>query len=224
MDDEQTQWFRGTNGMVWGTLAFVIAAGVIALDIASGWHPPVGLGGLLFAVLAYVSLIRPRIGVGREELVLDHMFSTVRIPVAAVDSVAVGRTFEARVAGRSYVSAAVNRSLRDALRGRDIRGAEFTSGARPNSFRQMLRGRSQVSPPARPEPPRSKQHEVSYADFVVERVHSSAANARERAGIASDSPRLAQLAEEVRRTWAWPEIIAVAVIAVVFVVSIFVWG
>jgi hypothetical protein len=211
--DEQTQWFRATNGMVWGVLALVIAAAVIVLDVLGGWHPPVVVGAVLFAALTYVAMIRPRVGVRSDELVLDHMFSTMRIPVAAVDSIAVGRTFEARVAGRSYVSAAVSRSVRQALRGQTVSNRGLRGGGA---------GESPLRPSAAVEESAGKQHQMSYADFVVERVHASATYARERAGIAEHSPQQAELAARVRRVWAWPEIVGVAVLAVAFVVSFFV--
>lgn len=203
MAHEQTQWFRGTSGMVWGILAFVIAAGVIALDLAGGWHVQVVLGALLFAVLAYASLIRPRIGVQRDRLILDQMFSTTEIPMAAVRSTSIGRTFEAKTASHSYVSAAVGRSLRQALKGQVVRDT------------QLKRGGTVELPPTKP-------NEMSYADFVVERIHGRAVEARERAHIEDASPEQAELDAQVRRTWAWPEIAATAVLLVAFVVSFFV--
>jgi hypothetical protein len=201
--DEQTQWFRGTSGLVWGIVALVMAAAVMALDIAAGLDVPVVIGSLLFAALAYAALIRPRIGVGSDELILDHMFSTVRIPVAAVRSIAIGRTFEARTVDGAYVSAAVGRSLRQALKGRVIRDTQLRRG-------EPL-----------PPPPHTKPTEMSYADFVVERIHGLAVAARERAHIEDASPEQERLSEQVRRTWAWPEIVAVVVLAAAFVVSLF---
>lgn len=201
MTDEKTQWFRGTSGFVWGILALILAAVLIVVDVIGGWDAPVVTGGLLFGVLAYLALIRPRIGVARDELVLDHMLTTVRIPVAAVQGIAISRMCEVRAGGRRYLSAAVSRSVRQALRREVVRDSP-------------LQRRVPV------EEPKAKAADISYADFVAGRIHAVAHDARERAGIAAGSAEQTRLADGVRRTWAWPEVVVLSVVAVAFVVSL----
>lgn len=111
------EWYRGTSSWVWAALALIAVVVVIGIDIADGWHWPIFFATLLFAVLAYVAILRPRVGIEGGDLVLHHMYSTQRLPVAAVETVSIGRTFEATAGGRHYVSAAVSRSLRAVFKG-----------------------------------------------------------------------------------------------------------
>ena len=184
MAEQPTEWFRGTGSWIWGILAFVVAALIIVLDLVGGGDLAVVAAALLFALLAYVAVLRPRVGVQGGDLVLHHMYSTQRLPVAAVETVTVRRTFQATAGGRRYVSAAVSRSMRGALRRGD-------------------------RDPAR-----------NYADFVEDRVLHHAAEARDLAGIPARSDQQRALADDVRRTWAWPWLAATGVLVVALVVTI----
>ena len=115
MSQAPGEWFRGSSNGVWAIVALVAVVAVIVGDAVSGWHLAVTLGAVLFGLLAYATFVRPRVGVERGELVLHHLYSTQRLPVAAVESVAIGRTFEATAAGRHYVSSAIMRPLRQAI-------------------------------------------------------------------------------------------------------------
>jgi hypothetical protein len=61
----------------------------------------------------------------------------------------------------------------------------------------------------------------SYPYFVEERIRSAADDARSSSGVGRYSEEQAALAAEVRRDWAWPEIVALAVAGVVLVASFF---
>jgi len=113
--EQSAEWFRATSSWVWGSLAFFAAALVIVTDILAGWHPPVTVAALLFAVVCYVSVVRPRVGVQGGDLILHHMYSTQRLPLDSVDRVMVGRMFKATADGRAYVSSALSRSVRQSL-------------------------------------------------------------------------------------------------------------
>jgi len=183
--EQGAEWFRGTSSWVWGALALLAAAIVIVIDGVDGWDLAVIAAALLFAVLSYVAIIRPRVGVEAGDLVLHHMYSTQRLPVAAVETVAIGRTLEATAGGRHYVSAAVGRSLR----------ASFKSNG-----------------------PRDPQK--NYADFVEDRILHLADQARVEAGIRRESEEQFALAEDVRRTWAWPWVAVTGVLVVLLVLGL----
>ncbi len=110
-----TEWFLA-GGRVMGWLSLVVAAAVAVTALVDGPHVPVALGAVLFAVLAYVALLRPRVGIGGTRLLLRHLYSTQEIPLASIGTVRVGRMFEAMVDGRRYASPAVSRSLRKMIR------------------------------------------------------------------------------------------------------------
>ena len=65
-----------------------------------------------------------------------------------------------------------------------------------------------------------QRRDPPYADFVADRISHLAESARARRGIARHSPEQLALAAEVRRTLAWPEIVALAVACALFVGSL----
>ena len=118
MNDEQPdEWFRNSSSTVWGMLAAGIAAVIVVVDAITGWHPETTAGGVLFALVAYAAFIRTKVGVSDGDFVLHHLYSTVRFPMAALESVSVGRTLGAYAGGRTYVSGAVGRPIREAVKG-----------------------------------------------------------------------------------------------------------
>lgn len=62
--------------------------------------------------------------------------------------------------------------------------------------------------------------QVGYVDYVEDRIRGAMADERVRLGIPARSPAQAALAEQVRRTPAWPEIVALTAAVVTFVVSL----
>lgn len=110
------QWFPA-NGQATGIAVVVLVVVVAVLCVFSGVDPGVPGALLVFGVLAYVTLLRPRVGTTTEDLVVRRMFSELRIPLTSVEHVRVTRFFEATVAGRPLISPAVGRSRR-ALRAR----------------------------------------------------------------------------------------------------------
>lgn len=117
MAQRDGEWFHdGSSNAIWTGLAVVAAGAVVLADVVADWHPAVTLAALLFVLLSYVAFLRPAIGVVGGDLVLRHLYSTQRVPVATVEKVAVGRTLQISAGGRHYVSSAVMRPLRQAVR------------------------------------------------------------------------------------------------------------
>jgi hypothetical protein len=67
--------------------------------------------------------------------------------------------------------------------------------------------------------PGTKEVAQSYPDFVEERISRLAEDARTRAGVGMLSDEQLALASGVRRAWAWPEVVALVVSVLFFVVS-----
>lgn len=116
-DDQPEEWFRNSSSTAWGFLSAGAAIAVVVIDAATGWHPETTAGGVLFALVAYAAFIRTKVGVSEGDFVLHHLYSTVRFPMAALESVSVGRTLGAYAGGRTYVSGAVGRPMREAVKG-----------------------------------------------------------------------------------------------------------
>jgi len=113
--DGDIEWFQSGSSKIWGVLCMVLAAVVLVFAIV-GTSLPVALGAVLFGQLAYASMLRPRIGLTIDDLVLRSMYSSVEIPLPAIDNVIITRTFAARVVDKDYVSPAIGRSFRDIAR------------------------------------------------------------------------------------------------------------
>jgi uncharacterized membrane protein YidH (DUF202 family) len=116
-DVQPEEWFRNSSSTAWGLLSAGVALVVIVIDVVTGWHPATTAGGILFALVAYAAFVRTRVGVSEGDFVLHHLYSTVRFPLAALEGVSIGRTLGAYAGGRTYVSGAVGRSMREAVKG-----------------------------------------------------------------------------------------------------------
>lgn len=114
-------WFRPTSGRVMGVLGLLMAAGVGGLgvvDLDGRTRVLVVSGAILAGVLVWAALLRPRVGVQDRDLVLRSMLQTVRVPLAAVEELAVRQVLAVRVGERRLVSSAIGRPLRQVVRPR----------------------------------------------------------------------------------------------------------
>ena len=157
----------------------------------------------LFAgVVLYTSTVRPRVWVQGHELVLRNMLNTIRIPLAAVEELAVQQLLAVRAGGKRYVCAGVGRSMRQAMKGSSVQKARAQMGG--------LRGElSAVREPG-----------MHYGDFVEIRLQELVNEDRARRGIGRFSAEADELAKQVRREWAWPEIAALVVTIVFLTVTV----
>lgn len=125
MASKDVEWFVAPGNLVWAVASVVFGLGVTVVTLIEADDAIWPLAGLLFALLAYASMWRPRIGASSDTLLLRAMYSTQMIPLAAIDSVVISRTFAAHVIGRNYVSSAIGRGLRESVVGkRRPKGAE----------------------------------------------------------------------------------------------------
>ena len=117
------------------------------------------------------------------------MLDTISVPLAAVEQVAIGQMLAIGTATGRYVSPAVGKSWRKASKAN-----RAAKAGRPTA-------------------------DTTYADFVEERLSQLAEDARAQEGVAMMSAEQAALAEQARRQFAWPEIGALAVIALAALVA-----
>jgi hypothetical protein len=191
MDEAETEKFHPTNSRIFGVLALVVAAVIPVLWVVDrSAHLPTWLvwGSLLFGVLSFGSMLLPAIWLTPERLVLRNMLETVTIPLAAVEQVAVRQVTAILAGEKRYVSSAVGKSWRQALR-----SGQAGAAVDPT-----------VPAPAHP-------HEMAYADFVQQRIYERATQERQRLGIANSSDEQLEAARGLERQPTWPMIGAVAV-------------
>jgi hypothetical protein len=113
--EQQVEWFEA-SGRVGGAVTLALCAVAAVVCVVEGADAAAVAGIVLFAVLAHVSLLRPRIGTSHDDLIYRRMFSDLTVPLAAISEMRVGRLFEVTVGDRRLVSPAVGRSLRRTVR------------------------------------------------------------------------------------------------------------
>ncbi len=210
---EELQRFRPTNGRFMGALGLVLCAFVAAVFVLYE-SPHVAVPGVLGcacgAVLVWLAMLRPSVAASPTELRLRTLFENVSIPIASIDTVVVRRYLLVRAGGQKYICPAISRPLRKTVR-TEMRwgGQQFMA---PGLSEESLSGgtlQTQVD-----------RNELSYPDFVEQRIGQLAANDRARRGIEERSEEEYELGSEVVRRVAWLEIGALGVFAVAFVVAL----
>ena len=193
MADEVVEKFRPTSGRITGVIGLLLVAAIVligVLDREQGFPPAVVWSALCVGVVIWAAMLRPRLWVTTTDVVMRNMFSTVSVPLVAVEQIIVRQVVALRAGERRYVSPAVGKSWRQTLK------------------------TSKPGPPTRPGAPQS------YPAFVEDRLHQLTEEARAKAGVALLSDEQLALADGVRRTWAWPELGAFAASALGLVVTL----
>jgi hypothetical protein len=132
--------FKATSGRLTGVCALVIAAVVLILPVVDrGLDTPAWLLWLAAtgAVLAWAAMLKPAIAVHGDDLVLRNMLETVRIPLAAVEQIAVRQVTAVRAGEKRYVSPAIGKSWRQALK----TGKARDQGAAPTTYAETFEDR-----------------------------------------------------------------------------------
>jgi hypothetical protein len=196
------------GGRVTGVIGLVLAGGIVAIALVEpGEIPlPVVAGALVAAVLIWSTMLKPQVSVSDGSLVLRNMLETVRIPLAAIEEVAVRQVLAVRVAGRRFVSPGVGRSVRQAL-----------NAGREDAPRYS---RPALGPALGGSTPSQIESGVAYADFVEHRIKDLAQRDRERRGIRAYSDEAEALASEIRREPAFIEIVLLAATTAFLILSI----
>jgi hypothetical protein len=194
--DKVVERFHATSGRVTGWLT-VVLAGVVVLSgvvyLDEGFPGWVAGAALLVGVLAWAVMLRPALWVTRDHLVMRNLAETIHIRLAAVEELAVRQVVAVRASDRRWVSTVVGRSWRKALRTRGTTDGEATP-----------------------------QDGMPYPDFVEGRLHELVDEARTAAGVRPGSPEQLALPDAVRREPALLPLAAIAVAALVLVVTFFV--
>lgn len=194
MPAEPVERFRPTSGQVLGWIGLALVALAVVLGVGeSAWS--VVTGALVLGVLDWASMLKPRVLVEGRRLVLRNMLETTSIPLASIEDVAVRQVLAVRVGERRFVSPAVGRSLRQALKTRGPAGPTATATGEAVATQ-------------------------AYPDFVEERIRHLAAEARDLEGIARYSDEQVALGAEVRRRPAWLEIGLLVLAVAAFVVTL----
>jgi len=213
VEDER---FHPTSGQFMGWLTLVLAALTIVTAVAYGvWW--VALGALLASVLAWSSMLRPRLMIENSELVMRNMLETVRIPLAAIEQLTVRQVLAVRTAEKRYVSTAVGKPFRKTIvAGRAMDGPERLGDRAVPGV-----GSTKAVVPLPHSGEASFGKGMDYADFVEAKVREAISADRDQRAAPHLSEEAATLAAGVRREPAWLEIGLVVVVGLAFLVSLF---
>ena len=205
-EDVTVEKFARNGGqVVAGFGALVVVAMLVGWAVDPGqvafWVVPLAL---VIAMVIWTSTLRPRVLVQGSSLVLRNMLTTVWIPLAAIEEVAVRQVMAVRAGGKRHVCAGVGRSLRQAMKGSAMQHAREGMGG--------LRG--EMAKAAVKEPG------MNYADFVEIRIQELVNEDRARRGLKRGSPEVHELAAGIRRDLAWPEIAGLVATLLFFVAAL----
>jgi hypothetical protein len=191
-DEGRVERFRPTSGRFTGIVVVAGALAVAAMSVvdSDAVIAEVGVAALFVAVLGWAVALRPRVSLVGDDLELRGMVDTVAIPLAAVEELAVRQVLAVRAGDKRFTSPAVGRSRSSLLK-----------ASRPSEAPEGGASASRVL-------------SQSYPEYVEERIRQRVDDAVAQAGIRRGSDDQVALASGVRRTAAWPEIIALVGTAV----------
>lgn len=203
---EPVESFKPTSGMATGYVGLglsLAALGYVIVSLHTLTGLRIGLGVALLAVVIWVTQLRPRATAYPETLRLRNSLRDVDIPLASVQEVSVRATLNVWVADKRYVCIGIGRSTRHMLKRSKPGGGAMLGMARLREYGEQA------------DRPGLDQSDMRYDTFVVTRIEELVEQAKkDRRGLSAQG--------SVRRTLAWPEIAALTVLGVCFVVSIFV--
>lgn len=176
-------------------LAGLFLAGIAVTGDDQRVHS-LGAVGLLVAALSWASMVRPALWVERSgqvrDLVLRNGFTTTRLPLAAIERLAVEQVLFVWVGDKRYGSPVLGRSRRKVIKGV------------PDQMPDEL--------------PADK---VPYNDFVKGRLHDHMSEAQQAAGVRPASDEQQALASGVSTTVDPLPLVVVGVPLLLFVLALF---
>lgn len=127
--DNPDERFPATGGRIVGSLAIVLGVVLVVLVLVesrgTAWA---GVAfGVLLAAIGWSVLLRPRVWIEGDRLVLRDILHTTRVPLAAIEAVAVQQVLVLRARDRRYASAAVGRSRRQVRRSHGLPSGSGTA-------------------------------------------------------------------------------------------------
>jgi len=193
-----------------GVLACLAAIGYVVVARHSVGGLRVALGCALAAVVVYITQLRPRATAYASHLTLHGSLRDTVVPYLAINQVTLGQTLNVFVGRKRYLCVGIGRSV----------GMEMRQRVRAQGVGQVAGASRAYEFAGRPQATRAGGHDASYAVFVHQRIEQLVAAARlerdrhlERTGVDVDVP-------PVRHTPARVEVVALAVTAVGFALSL----
>ena len=210
-DDERVlERFKPTTGMLVGWAGMAVAAfalGYVVISVHTVVGLRIGIGALFAAALIWVTQLRPRVTAYTRDLHLQGSLRDARVPYVAITQVSLGQTLNIWVGERRFVCIGIGKSLAADVKQRAKKENQGSllgkSRMRELSDKADLAGLDQTA--------------MDYQTFVVTRIEELVDQAKRQRKFAGDTGEL----PPVLRPYAVPEIVALAVTGLAFVVSLF---
>lgn len=203
---EPVERFAPTSGKVVGytSLAVIVALLVyLAADVHTLTGLRIGLGLAFFGVLVWTTQLRSRAAVYPRHLHLKNSLRDTTIPLVAIDGVVVRRTLNVFVDGNKYVCVGIGTPLRKLVKAKSTGPSAMLGWDKLDSY-------TRAQTPLNPD-----QTLTDYSTFVETRITGLVEEARRSPDAGSSGTT-----GEPEHSWAWPEIIALAVLGAAFVLSL----
>ena len=190
MADAVVEKFRPTSGRITGVLGLALAAVIVAVALIDRDQ---GIPAYVVWVVLFVAVL---------------IWAAMLRPLVWVTASRL--VFRSMLSTISMPLAAIEQVVVSQVLAVRVGDRRYVSASIGKPLReQMRRGREEAPTPTE-----------SYGAFVETRIHHLAEEARAQAGIKRYSDEQVALADQVHRDWAWPEVAALAISAVGFVVSV----
>ncbi len=199
--------FSPTGGRWFGIAGIVVAAallGLIVADSGAGATAAAVAAGLVwFAVGMYVALVRPTMHAYTDHLLVRNLVSDTHVPWHLITDAEVRQTLRVYTRDKVVHAVAIGRTARQQMR----LNARSTGGGAGTG---AMFGMSRIEKHATEGGPNAEYGSVEYVDFVTQRVLTLAKQQQQ------ESRHMAG----IRRRWAYLEIAALVLLAIVFVVLV----
>lgn len=195
--------FKPTSGLMLGYAGLAAALAALVYVVWTVHTPTglrIGLGAVFLGLVVWVTQVRPRASAYPGHVVLKNVVRDAHVPLVAIDEVALGQTLNLWVGDQRFVCIGIGNSFREEIRTR--------------KRREQTLGTSRLTElTLRAERANNDERAVSYQNFVVTRLEELIDQAK-RAKEPVPAPALGHRV-------AWPEVTALAVSGLAFVVSLF---
>ena len=194
--------FKPTGGQFVGYAGLVgaaLALGYVLLSVHTVTGLRVALGAVFFGVVVWVTQVRPRATAYPRHVVLKNSVRDAHVPLEAVDEVAMGQTLNLWVGDVRYVCIGIGQSIREELKTRRRKQDVTGGGSRLTNLTLMAERAS------------TDERAMSYQTFVVTRLEELVEQAKRTPAAEPTRP--------AGYVVAWPEVTALVVTGLAFLVS-----
>lgn len=196
--------FKPTSGMLPGYIGLAgVAAGIgyVLFSVHTVTGLRLALGLAFFGVVIWTTQLRSRAAVYPQTVRLKNAVVDYDVPLRLVESVTATTTLNVWAEDRRYVCIGIGQSLKSVMR-------DKRSSTRPLGV-SRLQDYAEAANRANLE-----ERATRYEDFVAIRIEELVEQAKR-------SPAPPEEPQHVRRSYAWPELVALVVTGVAFLVSLF---